>query len=289
MDVTHNGTYGDSMPVQARTCEANGYDPNCKPMTKEFYLQYQYFPFLLGIFSILYYLPYMCFYKVNFDLRCLKKNLEEDDPNYDEILATYFSKRTNKFLQRSRIALNLVIKVIYLITHIAVLEVIDFTTNGNFRSFFTRWMKWTSLSNNDAHNYVGVREYIKPGEHLLPTFGFCDVLEESADVKHTLLNEHRFVCEISQHIMYHYVLIAIWLFVVVGITVSVIGLVEAIFRHLNHQSYLTDDEEAAQVVYPNLSLRQRQYMDYVYKVNLERYGMLLRKLHSDPQYVKREQ
>lgn len=240
--------------------------------------------------ALLYYVPYMFFYRVNYDLRCLKRDIEKKEPEYDDICATYFSKDSDTFLQSLRIALNIMIKIAHLVVHIVVLELLDYTTNGNFRGFFKKWMDWTSLSNEDAYNYVGVREYIKPGENLLPTFGFCDVVEEGADIKHTVLNDHRFICEISQHVMYHYVLIALWVFITIGIIVSVVGIIEAIIRLLYHQSYITDDEQAAKAVYPKLSSRQRQYMDYVYKMNLERYGKMVRKLyfkfHPKPEELK---
>ena len=46
------------------------------------------------------------------------------------------------------------------------------------------------------------RSFVDAGELLLPTFGYCDVLEEWVDIKHSVVNEHKLLCEISQHILY---------------------------------------------------------------------------------------
>ena len=39
------------------------------------------------------------------------------------------------------------------------------------------------------------------------------------------MNKHKFICEYSQHVLYHYVLIVLWFLLVFGTFVSVAGLV----------------------------------------------------------------
>ena len=48
----------------------------CIPMKKQFYLQYQYMPFLIASFAFLYYGPYMLFRVVNTDLESLKEAIK---------------------------------------------------------------------------------------------------------------------------------------------------------------------------------------------------------------------
>lgn len=78
----------------------------------------------------------------------------------------------------------------------------------------------------------GKRNYPKPGNELLPTFGFCEVFETAKDVLNTKINRHKIVCELSQHILYQYVFIILWFAMVFGIVVSVIGLLVQIIGHL---------------------------------------------------------
>lgn len=50
--------------------------PDCIPMEKTFYLQYQWFPFYTAILGVLYYMPYVLFRFVNTDLISLKGNIK---------------------------------------------------------------------------------------------------------------------------------------------------------------------------------------------------------------------
>ena len=58
-------------------CDLNpklGEEPseNCIPMEKTFFLQYQYMAFLVASFTIIYYLPYIVYCKVNVDMIALR-------------------------------------------------------------------------------------------------------------------------------------------------------------------------------------------------------------------------
>lgn len=77
-----------------------------------------------------------------------------------------------------------------------------------------------------------MRHLPKPGNALLPTFGFCEVHESAKDIKTAVINEYRFVCEISQHVLYQYVLILLWFAMIFGIVVSVIGLLAKFIGHM---------------------------------------------------------
>ena len=77
-----------------------------------------------------------------------------------------------------------------------------------------------------------MRHSPKPGNALLPTFGFCEVHESAKDIKTAVINEYRFVCEISQHVLYQYVLILLWFAMIFGIVVSIIGLLAKFVGHM---------------------------------------------------------
>lgn len=73
---------------------------------------------------------------------------------------------------------------------------------------------------------TGRRSFPKPGNYLLPSFALCDVYEGAMDVKVTLTNDHTVICELSQHVIYQYILILIWWAMVFGICVSVLGFIK---------------------------------------------------------------
>lgn len=66
---------------------------------------------------------------------------------------------------------------------------------------------------------------------LLPPFGYCEVHASAQDIKNSYGNRHKFVCELSQHILYQYALVVLWFALVVGIVVSIIGLVMLIIHY----------------------------------------------------------
>ena len=67
---------------------------------------------------------------------------------------------------------------------------------------------------------TGARGGPKPGNYLLPSFGFCSLQEASQDIKFIITNKHKLVCELSQHILYQYVFIMFWFCMIFGIIIS---------------------------------------------------------------------
>ena len=246
-------------------------------MVKKFYLQYQWFPFYLTLLSVLYYIPYFLFILVNNDLITLRKTIKSQKVKIEEIVSSYFgTEQTNR--NNLRIVLNVVVKLAYVFVNVFAFYATDSVLNGEFKQFGKKWIKWSELNNTAAHNYLSIRDHLKPGEVLLPTFGFCDVLELGKDIKHELINEYQLLCEISQHVLYHYVLIAIWFAIIFGIVVSVIGIIE-LFVRMFFRSYLFANEEvAAKQVFDHLPPRQREYLDFIQKKNVPIYGELIREL-----------
>ena len=62
-------------------------------------------------------------------------------------------------------------------------------------------MAWLKLDNTNAFDYE-IREAPKPGNDLLPSFGYCDMHEAHSESVVSISNKHKFVCELSQHVLY---------------------------------------------------------------------------------------
>ena len=72
----------------------------------------------------------------------------------DVIVANYFDLEDESLRkqQRVKIALNIIMKIIYLISNVAVFVLCDSTLNGDFRKFGTKWLEWAKIP--DRNNYV---------------------------------------------------------------------------------------------------------------------------------------
>jgi len=276
-ELDANGTFKDGF-----TCVANPGNDQCEPMTKMFYLQFQWFPFFLAILAFLYYLPYLCFRYVNNDLFSLKDSIKSQSPNLDDISKNYFDRAINPLSRQNfKIVANIVIKIGYLLVNVLVFVFTDGVLNGDFKNYGTSWINWSSLENEDAYNYVDIRKFVKAGERLLPSFALCDVLEVGMDIKHTLINKHRFVCELSQHVLYQYVLMALWFLMVIGMVVSIIGIIMQLVGYVTRSFKFANEENAARRVFETLSIREGEYLSFIRKKNVPIYGELVRKLYHD--------
>ena len=65
---------------------------------------------------------------------------------------------------------------------------------------------------------------------LLPPFGYCEVHVSAQDNKVSYADRHKFVCELSQNVLYQYTLVVLWFALIVGIVVSCIGII-VLFVH----------------------------------------------------------
>lgn len=133
------------------------------------------------------------------------------------------------------------------------------------------------LSNEARNDYLEPRENPKAGSALLPGFGICEVANAAKDQIHSHTNKHVYICEVSQHILYQYILIILWYMLVFGIVISILGLIKHIFDQAATTCCLTIEGEDAQRVYPSLAIRERQYMDYIRNKNLPVFGELLQR------------
>lgn len=285
----HNGTFKENSMYSSTegekftTCVASDQaDANsaCQPMEKLFYLQYQWFPFYMAFVALFYYLPYVMFTVVNSDLSSLKNDISNQKCDEKEIVKNYFNLETNQpTRQNIRVLLNIVVKVLYMIANVLVLTFTNSLLNDQFTSFGSDWMSWNSQVNQVKHKYMGLRG-VHAGQRLLPVFGMCDVLELGQDVKHRLFNEYSLICEISQHVLYHYVLFAIWILIVVGLVLSICGIIHHVILHVMRARVFSTEEAITQKVYNSLSIRESEYLNFIRRKNQIVFGSLIRELYS---------
>ena len=285
----HNGTYEEGSIYSSKegekftTCIASheaDQSSLCRPMEKQFYLQYQWFPFYMAFIALFYYLPYIMFTVVNADLSSLKEDISKQDCDENTLVKNYFNEETNQPIRQSmRVILNIVIKVLYMIANVLVLTFTNSLLNDQFTSFGSAWMRWNGQDNQDKHRYMGLRG-VHAGQRLLPVFGMCDVLELGQDIKHRLFNEYSLVCEISQHVLYHYVLFAIWVLIVVGLVLSIVGIIHHVILHVVRARIFSTEEAVAQKLYNSLSIRESEYLNFIRRKNQIVYGSLIRALHK---------
>ena len=251
-------------------------------MEKTFYLQYQWFPFYVAAIGFLFYFPYILFWYINTDLISLKLTIKTVEVDTDSIMINYFNHQVSSTLcMRLRILANIGVKICYVLVNVIAFHVTDILLNGDFRNYGFEWIAWIKGTNEKAYDYTQSRHRLKPGEMLLPTFGICDVLELTKDIKHTLLNEHKFVCEISQNVLHHYVLILLWFLFLSGVLVSCVGLIMQIVNHGFTTACFLAQGGKARKIYQSLMLRECEYLEYIRKKKRIVYAKVIRKLKEE--------
>lgn len=277
-DIENNGLHATS----GAPCQVNLHNPSCEPLKKTFYLQYQWFPFYIATVGFLYYMPYLLFRCVNADLISLKGNVKSE-VDAEVVVKNYFNHLINPVgKMRLRLIANIFVKLFYIVVNVIAFTGTDRLINGDFRSYGRDWFNWTKQENTAEFDYTATRRTWKPAEKLLPTFGLCDVLELGKDVKHNLFNSHRFVCEISQNVLYQYVLALLWILFVMGMVISVLGLLMLIGEHVAmHAVTVTKYNDSDQKVYASLTLRECQYLECIRKKNVIMFTNVIRKLKDE--------
>jgi hypothetical protein len=254
----------------------------CKPMEKQYYLQYQYMPFLTASFAMLFYLPYIVFKITNTDLISLKDSVKDEKTTAEDIVSSYFNRGVNsKKRMRYRVVMNIFVRILYLLANLIAFLGTNTLLNGDYIGYGKSMMNWASLRNYEAHDHsLKVRVTAKPGNILLPTMGYCDVQEASRDVRNTRINYHKLLCEISPHVLYQYVLLVFWFLLVVGIILSVFGIFSAICGHLINFFFFMNAKDHSRALYKRLTVREIDYLEYIRRKNLTLYSGVLEKLRD---------
>lgn len=254
----------------------------CQPMHKTFYLQYQWMPFLIASLAILYYLPYVAFRTANNDLISLKNTIKGDEPDAEKIAKHYFNHRLNPpRTMMLRVIFNILIKLLYLIANLVALLGMDSLLNNEFVSYGTKWVQWSKLDNTVQYDYMGLRDHPKPGNLLLPPFGYCEVYESARDIKTSLGNKHKFVCELSQNVLYQYALIVVWFAIIFGIVISVIGFLLLIVHYAIGIFGIKTRTPGSKKLFKALSFRELEYLEFIRKKDVILYGEVLEKLREN--------
>jgi len=252
---------------------------HCTPMTKTFFLQYQYFPFLIATFAILFYVPYIAFRTANNDLISLKNTVKGDEPDAEKIAKHYFDRRTNPQKNNMlRVVFNVLIKILYLVANLVCFLGLDSLLNGDFVGYGSKWVEWSRLENSIAYDYMGMRDHPKPGNNLLPPFGYCEVHASAKDIKESYANKHKFVCELSQNILYQYCLVVLWFALIFGIVISCVGILILFVHYAIGIFGFKAHGPTGKKIFKLLSFRELEYLEFIRKRDIALYGEVLDKL-----------
>ena len=178
---------------------------------------------------------------------------------------------------RIRVALNFLIKVLYVGVNLLAFMFTDNLLSGNFKDYGVKWIQWARLNHSSAFNFFE-GDIPKPGNVLLPTFGLCEIQEAAMDVRHISFNKNKFICEISPNILYQYVLIVLWFLMVLSLIISVIGVLLFCFGQVITRACFVRGSDSSSRVEEILTLRECEYLTYIRRKNLLLYGEVVRYL-----------
>merc|ERR1719427_2365346 len=161
---------------------------------------------------------------------------------------------------RYRVGMMVVIRILYLLANLIVFLGLDTILLGHFIPYGPNYVSAT-LMGNDLHEHnPKIRDVAKPGNVLIPAMGYCDVTEASRDVRNTRVNYHKVLCEISPHVLYQYVLLVFWFLLVIGVVVSVFGVIMSLCGHLVTCLVFMQGKDASRALYRELTSREIDYM-----------------------------
>ena len=138
----------------------------------------------------------------------------------------------------------------------------------------------TGLTPEQRNDYTIPRSP-KAGHSLLPAFGLCEVVTAGKDIKNLVYNKHKFVCELSQHVLYQYILIILWYMLIFGIIISIVGLLLHLVSEFASAFCVGFQGRNIKTLYDGLTTRERQLLDFARKKNMPVYGELLERLMVD--------
>ena len=145
----------------------NQVNEGCIPMTKLYYLQYQWMPFYIGALAVLYYMPYIIFRIVNTDLVSLRGAIKSLNCDAENIVKNYFNYKINTVVRlRLRVWLNMFVKALYITSNIFAFYFTDYLLLGNYMNYGKNYLKWSEMNSTEAHAKSSLRLTPKPGENL---------------------------------------------------------------------------------------------------------------------------
>jgi len=173
MRIPKSRNYGDGNRF-VNLCETKNENAEyCMPMTRVYFLQYQWMPFYMGSLALLYYLPYIMFRLVNVDLLSLKNVLKSVSGDADHIVRNYFNYKINGVRKlRIRIFLNIWVKCTYIFVNLFGFLFTDYLLYNRFRNYGIDHIEWAKASTYESHLHYKFRKprIIKPGKMFIEMF-----------------------------------------------------------------------------------------------------------------------
>lgn len=251
----------------------------CKPLTKTFFLQYQWLPFYLGALGIIFYIPYILHQWGNNDVISLKRSINEGGVTPDAIVQGYFNRKSNpRRYHWFRILFNYVIKAVYVAINLIAFYGTDNLLYGKFSSYGPNWVKWNRLEDHIQYDYMGMRDFPRPGHEVLPPFGYCEVYASIKDKIASYANKHKFVCELSQNVLSQYALILLWFTLIFGIIISIVGMIALMIDHFITSAFMIRHSNMTRRVYGSLTLRECEYLEFIRRRDIPFYSDVLQRL-----------
>lgn len=260
-------------------------DPTCNQFKRVYFLQYQWYTFFVATIGLLFYLPYLVFRINNEDTMNLAEVLETDKYCVESIVEQYFEVYgAAKIILRIRVIINPLVKFLYIFVNLLSIHLIDSSMNYNFLSYGTEWFKWVKLENYLAYD-MSKQGVATPGNVLLPSMGICEVHEASRDIRNNFMNRYKFVCEISQHILYQYSFLFLWFFLITTVFISVCGMLVQLYDQINSLICMRWYAQRTLAICRNLTLREFQYLRMIRESNVTLHNEIV-KLLTESKYKK---
>lgn len=274
---------GDLCETMTRQGMSN---PDCKPMTKRYYLQFQWMPFYIASLALLFYMPYVLFRIVNTDMISLRDTLTKEQKDADELVRNYFNYHVNSVTKlRIRVIMNAFVKLLYIVVNVLGFVFTNDLLIGNFKNYGFKWAEWSRLNHTSAFDFFE-GDIPKPGNVLLPSFGYCEIQEAHMDIRNVFFNTNKFICEISPNILYQYTFIVLWFCMVLSIMISIIGFLINVLGHVVTVTCFLRNGNPARQIYKILTLRECEYLTFIRRKNIPLYGDILRKLKESREDMK---
>ena len=250
-------------------------NPNCVPLEKIFYLQYQWMAFFVGALAVVYYLPYVMYCKVNEDIITLRKHLKSKTIPVEHIMKSFFKKeKYGRAHVKVRLLLNVLVKILYVCANLIAFLSLDSVLNGEYMDYGRKWINWARLHDTLQYDYMGMRDFPKPGNKLLPPFGYCEFYESAKDIKQSRMNKFKIICELSQHVLYQYCLLVIWFCLAIGIVASIIGLLHLLWTYVSNLLVVTCQKKYG------ITLKEMDYVLYIKTRDFNLYHELMERLEE---------
>ena len=253
-------------------------DKTCEPFERLYFLQYQWFTFFLATLGLMFYLPYLIFRVNNEDTLNLMEMLQSDKHCVESIIERFFEVYgASKVLLRMRVVMNPLVKFSYIFINLLSIHFINTAMNNNFLAYGSEWIKWMRLDNHIAYDMTS-QGIPTPGNVLLPSMGICEVHELSRDIRNNIMNRYKFVCEISQHILYQYCFLFLWFFLIATVIISFFGLVVHLYDQCNAMICMRWYTQGTMSICRNITLREFQYLRVIRENNVTLHNEVIKVL-----------